>query len=70
MAELEGIVARIESGEIGLERSMAEYERGVALVARCRDVLTKAEQRVEELARTGEGTGANPSPGPSLGAGA
>ena len=51
MRELEGIVDLIERGEIGLERSMAEYERGMALVRRCRAILATAEQKVEELSR-------------------
>jgi exodeoxyribonuclease VII small subunit len=49
LEELEKIIERIEAGEIGLEASIAEYERGVGLIRRCREVLTKAEQRVEEL---------------------
>lgn len=49
MAQLESIVERIESGEAGLEQSIAEYEKGVALVKRCREILGKAEQRVAEL---------------------
>lgn len=51
LAQLEAIIARIESGEVGLERSIAEYERGVALIKRCREILGRAEQRVEELTR-------------------
>lgn len=47
--EIEAIVARIESGEIGLERSIAEYERGAALIRACRETLQKAEQRVRDL---------------------
>jgi exodeoxyribonuclease VII small subunit len=49
MAQLEEIIERIESGEIGLEKSISEYERGVGLIRRCREVLERAEQRVEEL---------------------
>jgi exodeoxyribonuclease VII small subunit len=49
MLRVEEIIARIESGEVGLEGSIDEYERGVALVARCREILAKAEQRVEDL---------------------
>lgn len=51
LEQLEAIIQRIESGQIGLEASIAEYERGVALLKRCRDVLKHAEQRVEELNR-------------------
>jgi exodeoxyribonuclease VII small subunit len=61
---LEKIIERIESGEIGLEQSIAEYERGVSLIKRCREVLDRAEQRVEEL--TGQmqvGTPPPPQPG-------
>lgn len=49
LAQVEEIIARIESGEVGLERSIAEYERGAALVRRCREILQTAEQKVEDL---------------------
>ncbi len=49
LSQLERIVERIESGEVGLEAALAEYERGVSLLKRCREVLKNAEQRVEEL---------------------
>ena len=49
LAQVESIIERIEGGQVGLEASVAEYEKGVALIRRCRDVLTKAEQRVEQL---------------------
>jgi len=51
--DLESIVDEIERGEIGLEKSMSEYERGMGLVARCREILAAAEQKVEELSRKG-----------------
>ena len=47
--ELETITDAIESGEIGLEKSVHEYERGVALLKHCRSLLEDAEQRIEEL---------------------
>lgn len=46
---LEDIVEQIEEGEIGLADSMAAYERGVKLIARCRSVLNEAEQKISEL---------------------
>ena len=52
---LESIVERIERGEVGLEESIAEYERGVALIKRCREILGRAEQRVEELNKQAAG---------------
>jgi exodeoxyribonuclease VII small subunit len=56
LAQLESIIERIESGEIGLEQSIAEYERGMTLIGRCREILEKAEQRVEELNRKQAGS--------------
>jgi exodeoxyribonuclease VII small subunit len=47
--QLEALVERIESGEIGLEDSIAAYERGVTLIARARAILARAEQRIEEI---------------------
>ncbi len=57
LAQLEEIIERIEAGELGLEDSIKEYERGVGLVRRCREVLDTAQQRVEELGKALE----NPS---------
>ncbi len=51
LAQLEAIIERIESGETGLEASIADFERGAALLKRCRAILRQAEQRVEELTR-------------------
>lgn len=48
---VEAIIERIERGEVGLEESLAEYERGVELIKKCRAILERAEQRVEELTR-------------------
>ncbi|MFN0131002.1 MAG: exodeoxyribonuclease VII small subunit [Phycisphaerales bacterium] len=49
VSQIESIVERIESGEVGLEGSITEYEKGVALIKRCREVLERAEQRVQDL---------------------
>jgi len=54
MAELEGMIERIESGEIGLEKSLEEYERGIELFRHCRRILNQAEQRFEKLRLEGE----------------
>lgn len=55
LERLEAIVARIESGEAGLEESIALYEEGVALGTRCRKILSQAEQRVEFLTKETSG---------------
>ncbi len=49
LEEVESIIRRIESGEIGLEESITQYERGVGLVRQCRETLDKVEQRVIDV---------------------
>lgn len=47
--ELTSIVQRIEQGEIALEDSLQQYERGMALIKHCRTILQKAEKRIEKI---------------------
>lgn len=49
LAELERIVASLESGELDLEESLTRYERGVALLRQLQSRLTDAQQRVTVL---------------------
>jgi exodeoxyribonuclease VII small subunit len=49
MAELDGIVARLESNTLELEDSLKAYERGVALLAALKKRLGEAEQKVSVL---------------------
>jgi exodeoxyribonuclease VII small subunit len=55
LAELEGIVQRLEKGDVALEESIRIYERGEALKRRCQALLAEAEARVEKIARDAEG---------------
>jgi exodeoxyribonuclease VII small subunit len=55
LAELEGLVQRLEKGEIGLEDSLAAFERGIGLVRTLSQRLAEVEQRVEVLLRTESG---------------
>lgn len=48
--ELQSIVERLESGELPLEESLALFERGQALAARCNELLEKAELKLRALA--------------------
>lgn len=64
-AELEQIVARLESGEAGLEDAIELWERGEQLYRLCLAKLDAAQGRVEELARREDGRGpAAPSQSP------
>jgi exodeoxyribonuclease VII small subunit len=60
VAQLEAIVQAIESGQIGLEESLAKYEQGMALVQHCRGILDRAEKRIELLTQAGDGLKAEP----------
>ena len=55
LAELEATVARLESGELSLEDSLAAFERGVGLVKSLNERLGAVEQRIEVLTRDGNG---------------
>ena len=46
---LEKIVAQMESGELGLEESLNQFEQGINLAKNCQDTLTNAELRVDQL---------------------
>ncbi|WML89789.1 exodeoxyribonuclease VII small subunit [Thiothrix lacustris] len=54
MAELEGLVQRMEGGELSLEDSLKEFERGVKLTRLCQAALKVAEQRVKVLSADGQ----------------
>ena len=49
LAELEGIVAKLESGQAPLEQSIAMYERGAVLKRHCETRLEAARLRVEKI---------------------
>jgi exodeoxyribonuclease VII small subunit len=55
MAELEAIVARLESGELPLEDALAAFEAGVALVRTLNQRLTDAEARIDVITRDANG---------------
>ena len=62
IGELEEIVRRLESGEVGLEESIALYERGDLLKKHCQSKLRIAGEKVEKIIVGGDGTaeGADP----------
>ncbi len=49
LKELEGLVERMEEGDLGLEESLKTYERGIELSRACQKSLDAAEQRIEIL---------------------
>ena len=57
LGELQQIVSALETGQVSLEQSLAQFERGVSLVSHCKSLLDQAHQRVEiVVARQASGT--------------
>ena len=46
---LTDIVSKVETGQIALQESLAQYEKGMLLIRHCRGILKKAEQRIEKI---------------------
>jgi exodeoxyribonuclease VII small subunit len=61
LKQLETIAEQIEQGQIGLEESIEKYEQGMALVKQCREILSRAELRIEQL-QEGENDKLEPRP--------
>ena len=55
LGKLEEIVDQIESGEIGLEESIARYGDGIKLIKQCRTILDAAEKKIQLLAKSESG---------------
>lgn len=53
LAQLEGIVEKMETGALSLEDSLRAFERGVRLARHCQTVLAQAELRVKALLQDG-----------------
>jgi exodeoxyribonuclease VII small subunit len=56
--ELANIVGKIEQGQIPLQDSLTQYEKGMALIKHCRTILQKAEKRIEKISKE-QTTGTN-----------
>lgn len=49
LAEVQEVVEQLESGELDLSESLAQYERGIKKIKRCHEVLEQAEKRIAIL---------------------
>jgi len=47
--ELEKLVARMEEGDLPLEETLKQFERGMELTRQCQKALADAEQKVDIL---------------------
>jgi exodeoxyribonuclease VII small subunit len=71
LAELEGLVERLERGDLPLDEALAAFERGVALTRHCQACLQAAQQKVEILLKRSGQPEVEPfeEPGAAAGAG-
>jgi exodeoxyribonuclease VII small subunit len=56
LAELEGIVRRLETGSAKLDEALAAYERGTLLKRHCEAKLREAQARVEKIVVSADGS--------------
>ncbi len=56
LAELEGIVRKLEDGQGKLEDSIKAYERGAALKRHCETKLREAEAKIQQIALGPDGS--------------
>jgi exodeoxyribonuclease VII small subunit len=52
---LEGIVHKLERGDLPLEKSLDLFEQGIRLSRECQERLSQAERRIEVLLRDQQG---------------
>lgn len=53
LTELEGIVIAMEAGKMPLQDALDAYGRGIALLRRCQDTLSAAEEQIRILDANG-----------------
>jgi exodeoxyribonuclease VII small subunit len=53
LSRLEGLVDRLEEGDLDLARALSHFEEGVQLTRHCTAQLEAAERRIETLTREG-----------------
>ena len=51
LAQIESIVTEMESKKLPLDKQLASFEEGTALIRKCHSILKNAEGRVEQLSR-------------------
>ena len=53
LKKLEGLVARMESGEMSLDAMIAAFEEGRGLAAECQSDLDSIRQRIDKVTKAG-----------------
>lgn len=59
---LETVVGQLERGDVALDESIALYEKGAALKARCEAKLKEAEEKVAKITLGADGAPSGTAP--------
>lgn len=54
LTELEAIATKMESGDLGLEAALSQFEQGLKAARHCQEALSSAEQKIEKLMAEGD----------------
>lgn len=49
MQELEAITAKLEKGDLSLDESVSNFEKGMKLAKKCNNILEEAEKKIKVL---------------------
>lgn len=49
LTEITQLIEKMEHGDLTLEQSLEQFERGITLVKHCQKILEEAEQKVQIL---------------------
>jgi exodeoxyribonuclease VII small subunit len=55
LGELEDVAMKLEGGELGLDDSIKEFEKGIRLARFCQQKLDEAERKIEILQKGADG---------------
>ncbi len=55
LKQLEEIAVKLEDGELGLDESISQFEKGMKLAKFCRQKLDEAERKIEILQKGADG---------------
>ncbi len=55
LQQLEEIAEKLEDGDLGLDESISQFEKGMRLAKFCREKLDEAERKIEILQKGADG---------------
>ncbi|MDQ7779194.1 MAG: exodeoxyribonuclease VII small subunit [Planctomycetota bacterium] len=55
LKQVEQVIQKLETGKLGLEESLAQYESGIAALRKCYEILGGVEKRVDLLMKDEKG---------------